>query len=60
MKNCEVKIDGNKLTLTVDLAQAHGPSKSGKTTVVASTEGNVDIEGHPGFKLGVNIFKPRS
>ena len=59
MKNCNVKVEGTTLTITVDLAQKHGASKSGKTDIVATTEGNVPVPGFPEIKLGVNIFKAR-
>lgn len=58
MKNVTTKLEGKKLVITIDLSQEHGPSKSGKTTVVATTEGNADVEGFPGFKLGINCYKP--
>lgn len=50
---------GSIVTLTIDMAQDFGPSKSGKTIIVASTGGSVEIPGHPGVKLGLNIFKAR-
>ncbi len=43
MKNVEMKIDGTILTITVDLAKEFGPSASGKTIIIASTEGNVPV-----------------
>src|SRR5579875_1487574 len=45
MKNVEMRVDGNILTIKVDLTKEFGPSSSGKTTIVASTEGNVDVLG---------------
>jgi hypothetical protein len=58
MKNVTHKIEGKKLTITIDLEADQGPSKSGKTQVVATTEGNMDVPGFPGFKLGINLYKP--
>jgi hypothetical protein len=55
MKNVEVKIEGNELTVKVDLTKSFGKSKSGKTTIIASTEGNVEVA--PGIKMGLNIYK---
>ena len=46
MKNVEMKVNGNILTVTVDLSKEFGPSSSGKTIIIASTEGNVAIDGH--------------
>ena len=59
MKNIVMKRDGNKLVLTIDLTKDCGPSKSGKTMVVASTYGNVLVEGEQGMYLGVNCYKTR-
>jgi hypothetical protein len=47
MKNVELSLDGNILTIRVDLSQTFGPSSSGKTTIIASTEGNVPVG--PGY-----------
>lgn len=58
MKNVKVQKDGDTLTLIIDLGQDNGPSKSGKTTIVATTGGNVDLG--EGFRLGVNCYKSRS
>jgi len=57
--NVKMTVDGDKLTIEVDLSKDFGDSKSGKTTVIASTLGNVDIEGHDGKKLGLNIYKSK-
>ncbi len=43
MKNIEMTVEGETLILKVDLSKDFGPSKSGKTIIVASTEGNVTI-----------------
>jgi hypothetical protein len=61
-KNVKVSVDEKAKTLTVvlDLSQDHGPSSSGKTNIVGTTEGNIEIPGFPGYKLGVNCFKPKA
>jgi len=59
MKNVEIKVDGNKLTIIVDLSQEFGPSSSGKSITVASTEGNVSVPGTEEVKIGLNVYKPR-
>ncbi len=56
MQNIEVKVEKNKLILTVDLTKRLGPSSSGKTTIVASTAGNAKLEGHEGLQFGLNVF----
>jgi len=58
MKNVELKIDGNILTIKVDLTKEFGPSSSGKTTIVASTEGNVSLPDRD-EKLGLNVYKKK-
>jgi len=55
MKNVDIKIEGNTMTITVDLGKTFGPSKSGKTTVIATTEGNQPVA--PLTFLGLNIYK---
>ena len=54
MKNVEMSVDGNILTIKVDLSKEYGPSSSGKTIIVASTEGNVSIPDRE-EKLGLNV-----
>ena len=56
MKNVEMKVEGNVLTIKVDISERHGKSSSGKTTIVASTEGNMSVPGHPDVKIGLNIY----
>ena len=58
MKNVEMKIDGNILTITVDLSKEYGPSSSGKTTIIASTEGNVAVLDRE-EKIGLNVYKKK-
>ncbi len=60
MKNVDMKIDGNVLTITVDLSKSFGPSSSGKTTIIATTEGNVTIPGREEEKIGLNIYTKKS
>jgi hypothetical protein len=54
MKNVVIKKEGNLLVIKVDLTKDFGPSKSGKTTIVATTEGNHDLEG---VTIGLNVYK---
>jgi hypothetical protein len=58
MKNVELTVDGTILTIKVDLSKDYGPSSSGKTTIIASTEGNVSIPGRE-EKIGLNIYKKK-
>lgn len=52
------KVDGDTLTLTIDLSKRLGPSASGKTTIVATTSGNQAIPGTP-VVLGLNAYVKR-
>jgi hypothetical protein len=59
MKNVEMRVEGNILTIKVDLAKDFGPSSSGKTIIIASTEGNVVVDGHEEAKVGLNVYRKK-
>ena len=58
-RNVNMKVDSGILWLGVRLDQAGTPSKSGKTNVIASTEGNISLS-HDGtmYKVGLNVYTP--
>lgn len=56
MKNIHIDLDGDVLVIRVDLTKSFGPSSSGKTTIIASTEGNVAVPGREDVKVGVNVY----
>ncbi len=56
MKNVEMKVEGNILTITVDLTKEFGPSSSGKTLIIASTEGNQKVDGSDAV-VGLNVYR---
>jgi hypothetical protein len=58
MKNVEATVKGKTLTITVDLSKTFGPSKSGKTIIIASTEGNQKVGEHDGkqITIGLNVY----
>ncbi|MDR1611956.1 MAG: hypothetical protein LBT97_04140 [Planctomycetota bacterium] len=56
MKNVEMSVAGDILTIKVDLTKEFGPSSSGKTIIIASTEGNQAIENRE-EKVGLNVYK---
>lgn len=56
MKNVEMNVEGDILTIRVDLSKEFGPSASGKTTIIASTEGNVAVPNRD-EKIGLNVYK---
>jgi len=56
LKNIDMQFKGTKLVLTIDMDKSHGPSKSGKTTIIATTSGNQPIDGYPTAFIGVNVY----
>ena len=59
MKNVEMKLEDNILTIKVDLTKEFGPSSSGKTIIIASTEGNISIPDKEEVKIGLNVYKKK-
>jgi hypothetical protein len=57
MKNVEMKVAGKILTITVDLSKEFGQSTSGKSIIIASTEGNVSVPEKEEIKIGLNIYR---
>jgi hypothetical protein len=57
MKNVSFTVKGDKLHIEVDLSKDFGLSGSGKSIIVASTEGNQPI-GKDDIKIGLNVYKP--
>jgi hypothetical protein len=60
MKNVEMTVEANILTIKVDLSKEVGPSSSGKTIIIASTEGNVPVDGAEKIKVGLNVYKKKN
>ena len=56
MTNCEMKVEGQILTIKVDLSKRNGFSKSGKNQTIATTSGIIDVPTKPEVKIGLNIF----
>jgi len=59
MTNVKTEKKGDILTITVDLSKNSGPSKSGKSIVIASTLGNTLIDAEKKIYLGLNIYSTR-
>ncbi len=57
MQNVNMKREGNKLIVEIDLTQDLGPSGSGKTNIVASTRGNAPVPGSDDTFIGINCFR---
>lgn len=58
MKNVEMTVEGTMLTIRVDLSMEFGPSSTGKTIIIASTEGNVTIPDRL-EKVGLNVYRKK-
>ncbi len=58
MKNVDLKVEGDILTIKVDLSKQFGPSASGKTIIIASTEGNVTVPDRD-EKIGLNVYRKK-
>lgn len=56
-KNIDMQIKDNILTVVVDLTKSFGVSTSGKSIIIASSEGNAEIPGTAGIKIGLNVFQ---
>ena len=59
MKNVKYEISGSKLIIEVDLSKTFGPSSTGKTIIVASTEGFVSLDTEEPISLAVNVTKKK-
>jgi hypothetical protein len=59
VKNVEMKQDGNMLTITVDMSKDFGPSKSGKTVIIASTGGAVPHPDDNAVSVNLNIYRKK-
>ena len=59
MKNVDMKVEGDRLVITVDLSREFGASKSGKSITIASTDGNVSVPGREEIKIGVNVYRKK-
>ncbi|MHA1380470.1 MAG: hypothetical protein ACTSRG_19060 [Candidatus Helarchaeota archaeon] len=58
MQNVDVTINGNIVTLQIDTTKDFGSSASGKSSIVASSRGNKQIE-NTGIFIGLNVYKQK-
>jgi len=56
MKNIDMKVEGNILTIKIDLSKDYGKSSTGKSIIIASTEGNQSVP-ESDAKIGVNVYR---
>jgi hypothetical protein len=59
-KNIETRVQGEKLVITIDLTKNFGLSGSGKSLIIASTEGNISVPGREDVKMGLNVYRPQA
>ncbi len=57
MKNCEMKLEWDILTIKVDLSKEFGKSSSGKSIIIGTTEGNASVPGKEEVKIGLNVYR---
>jgi hypothetical protein len=57
MQNIEMTVKGDELVIKIDLTKDYGRSKSGKSTIIATTAGNVSIPDHADIHLGLNLYR---
>jgi hypothetical protein len=57
VKGINGTMEGKLLTITIDTTQDFGPSKSGKTDVVATTQGTARLGN--GLMLGLNLNRSK-
>ena len=59
MYNVEFEVQGDQLIIRVDLSQELGESSSGKSVIIATTGGNVEVPGWEAVKVGLNVYRPQ-
>ena len=57
-RNVRVEVEDNDLVIRIDTTKNLGPSKSGKTQIVATTNGNkaIDLPNGNSIVLGLNCY----
>jgi hypothetical protein len=50
--------EGNALAIKVDVSKEFGPSSSGKTIIIASTEGSVSVPDRE-EKIELNVYRKK-
>ena len=59
MYNVEFEVQGDQLLIRIDLSQELGVSSSGKSVIIATTGGNVEVPGWEAVKVGLNVYRPQ-
>ena len=61
MQNVDIQVEGDKIVITIDASKNLGPSRSGKTTMVATTSGNQVVATKSGqVVIGLNVYKHKA
>ena len=58
MFNITEQVRNNQLILTIDLSENGRISRTGKSKLIASSEGNLPVDGNSEIKYGLNVYKP--
>lgn len=56
-RNVQARVVKGHLLLRIDLSAQGKLSKSGKTTVIASTLGVAKVPGHDDMRIGLNVYR---
>lgn len=59
MQNTQVQVSDNTLTITIDLSVDGQLSQSGKSIVVAKTEGFQPVPDAPEFAFNLNVIRKK-
>lgn len=59
MKNIEMNVENDILIVKIDLTKEFGESNSGKTIIIASSEGNQNVPDNKGIKIGINCYRKK-
>jgi hypothetical protein len=58
MHNVAFEVEGDVLVMRVNLSQELGESSSGKSVILATTGGNVEVPGREAVNVGLNVYRP--
>jgi hypothetical protein len=52
-------VEGSTLVIKIDLNKEFGLSSSGKSIIIASTEGSMSLPDNSEVKIGLNVYKKK-
>jgi len=59
LKNVDMTVEGSTLVIKIDLNKEFGLSSSGKSIIIASTEGSMSLPDNSEVKIGLNVYKKK-